>query len=94
MATPTVENPVEEKHAHELSDEKVESESSEHPQVPHGEAKVLEVQNEDLALALATGPQLKVTSPRTLQLFAILLVAFMGSLSNGFDGQGAHCLPY
>lgn len=88
MATPTAVDQVEEKHFHQLSDEKEESASSEHPQVAHGDAKVLEVQNEDLALALATGPQLKVTSPRTLQLFAILLVAFMGSLSNGFDGQG------
>jgi hypothetical protein len=87
MATPPAEQPSLEKHAQEGSDEK-ESAGSEHPPVVHGDAKVLEVQNEDLALALATGPQLKATSTRSLQLFAILLVAFMGSLSNGFDGQG------
>ncbi|KAF5333204.1 hypothetical protein D9611_002530 [Ephemerocybe angulata] len=50
-------------------------------------ANVVEVQNEDFALALSTGPPLKATSARSLQLFAILLVAFMGSLSNGFDGS-------
>ncbi|KAF9057903.1 general substrate transporter [Panaeolus papilionaceus] len=49
--------------------------------------KVLKVENVDYALALSTGPQLKPTSKRSLQLFAILLVAFMGSLSNGFDGS-------
>ncbi|TEB35759.1 general substrate transporter [Coprinellus micaceus] len=87
MATPATDQPsLEEKHSQEASDEK-ESAGSEHPPVVHGDAKVLEVQNEDLALALATGPQLKATSARSLQLFAVLLVAFMGSLSNGFDGQ-------
>ncbi|CAA7260104.1 unnamed protein product [Cyclocybe aegerita] len=30
---------------------------------------------------------LKATSGRSLQLFAILLIAFMGSLSNGFNGS-------
>ncbi|KAF8165590.1 general substrate transporter [Crassisporium funariophilum] len=50
-------------------------------------AKVLQVANVDYALALANGPKLKATSRRSLQLFAILLVAFMGSLSNGFDGS-------
>jgi len=53
-----------------------------------GNAKVVEALNADYAAALATGPQLKATSARSLQLFAILLVAFMGSLSNGFDGSG------
>jgi len=57
-------------------------------QVDVGEQKVLKVENVDYALALATGPQLKATDPRSLQLFAILLVAYLGSLSNGFDGQG------
>ncbi|KAG6854345.1 hypothetical protein C0991_007850 [Blastosporella zonata] len=51
------------------------------------DAKVLEVQNADLALALSTGPQLSPYSRKSLQLFAILLVSFMGSLSNGFDGS-------
>ncbi|KAF5388339.1 hypothetical protein D9615_000635 [Tricholomella constricta] len=50
-------------------------------------AKIMEVVNADLALALSTGPQLSPTSRRSLQLYAILLVAFMGSLSNGFDGS-------
>ncbi|RXW24714.1 hypothetical protein EST38_g1192 [Candolleomyces aberdarensis] len=50
-------------------------------------ATYVEVQNTELALALASGPKLKATSARSIQLFAILLVAFMGSLSNGFDGS-------
>ncbi|KAF9455932.1 general substrate transporter [Collybia nuda] len=50
-------------------------------------AKIIEVSNADYALALSTGPQLSPTSPKSLQLFAILLVSFMGSLSNGFDGS-------
>lgn len=50
-------------------------------------AKIMEVLNADYALALSTGPQLSPTSRRSLQLYAILLVAFMGSLSNGFDGS-------
>jgi len=48
----------------------------------------MEVMNAEYALALSTGPQLKATSWRSLQLFAIMLVAYMGSLSNGFDGSG------
>lgn len=51
-------------------------------------AKTVEVMNAEYALALSTGPQLKATSWRSIQLFGILLVAFMGSLSNGFDGSG------
>lgn len=47
----------------------------------------MEVMNAEYALALSTGPQLKATSWRSLQLFAIMLVAYMGSLSNGFDGS-------
>ena len=53
-------------------------------------AKYIQVENVDYALALQTGPQLKATSARSLQLFSILLVAFMGSLSNGFDGSGGY----
>ncbi|PFH51320.1 hypothetical protein AMATHDRAFT_59397 [Amanita thiersii Skay4041] len=49
--------------------------------------KILEVLNADFALALSTGPQLRATSLASIQLFMILLVAFMGSLSNGFDGS-------
>ncbi|KAF8663434.1 hypothetical protein AX16_001004 [Volvariella volvacea WC 439] len=51
------------------------------------DAKVVEVANTALAVALSTGPQLKATSWRSIQLFGILLIAFMGSLSNGFDGS-------
>ncbi|KAF8806340.1 general substrate transporter [Phlegmacium glaucopus] len=51
------------------------------------DAKIIQVQNVDYALALSTGPQLKALSRRSIQLFLILLVAFMGSLSNGFDGS-------
>ena len=51
-------------------------------------ATYIEVANVDLAAALANGPQLKASSARSIQLFACLLVAFMGSLSNGFDGSG------
>ncbi|KAF8897789.1 general substrate transporter [Infundibulicybe gibba] len=50
-------------------------------------AKVIEVVNADYALALSTGPQLSPTSTKSIQLYLILLVAFMGSLSNGFDGS-------
>ncbi|KAG6832173.1 hypothetical protein H0H92_004904 [Tricholoma furcatifolium] len=51
------------------------------------DTRIIEVQNADFALALSTGPQLSAFDPRSLQLFAILLVSFMGSLSNGFDGS-------
>ncbi|KAF8915262.1 general substrate transporter [Mucidula mucida] len=54
---------------------------------PPKDAKILEVTNADLALALSTGPPLKATSIASLKLFAILTVAFMGSVANGFDGQ-------
>lgn len=54
------------------------------------DARVLEVLNANYALALSTGPQLSPYSRRSLQLFAILLVSFMGSLSNGFDGSGMY----
>ncbi|KXN92315.1 Lactose permease [Leucoagaricus sp. SymC.cos] len=50
-------------------------------------AKFMEVMNAEYALALSTGPQLEATSWRSIQLFMILLVSFMGSLSNGFDGS-------
>lgn len=49
-------------------------------------AKIVEVENADLALS--TGPQLRPLSARSIQLYLILLVAFMGSLANGFDGSG------
>jgi hypothetical protein len=51
-------------------------------------AEYMEVLNAEYALALSTGPQLKATSWRSIQLFLILLVAFMGSMTNGFDGSG------
>ncbi|KAJ8086944.1 hypothetical protein PM082_005769 [Marasmius tenuissimus] len=51
------------------------------------DAQVVEVTNADYALALASGPKLSATSPASIQLFLVLLVAFMGSMSNGFDGQ-------
>jgi len=62
----------------------------EQPHVPHtvpGNAKIVEAANTDLALALATGPHLRPFSLRSIQLYFILLVAFMGSLANGFDGS-------
>lgn len=60
------------------------------PNAHSGNTKYIQVENVDYALALQTGPQLTTTSSRSIQLFAILLVAFMGSLSNGFDGSGEH----
>jgi hypothetical protein len=63
------------------ADEKVEQ-----PIVPE-DAKIVEAANTDLALALATGPHLSALSIRSIQLYLILLVAFMGSLANGFDGS-------
>jgi hypothetical protein len=66
-------------------EEKASSSSTGAPQ----HTKVVDAANADYALALSSGPQLSPTSWRSLQLYAILLVAFMGSLSNGFDGQGA-----
>ncbi|KAF7301979.1 MFS domain-containing protein [Mycena indigotica] len=50
-------------------------------------AKIVEAANTDLALALATSQPLNPLGARSLQLYAILLVAFMGSLANGFDGS-------
>ncbi|KAJ3841779.1 general substrate transporter [Lentinula raphanica] len=49
-------------------------------------AKVLEVKNADLAVALTSTP-LDPLSWASIQLYLILVVAFMGSMSNGFDGQ-------
>ncbi|KAF9498653.1 general substrate transporter [Pleurotus eryngii] len=61
------------------------------PKLTHGqETNVLEVVNADYALALSTGPQLSPTSWASIELFGILLVAYMGSLSNGFDGSGMY----
>lgn len=77
-----------EKQSHEGSnDEKAAAAHHDATIIPK-DAKYIEVANVDYAAALANGPQLKATSARSLQLFAILLVAFMGSLSNGFDGSG------
>ena len=56
------------------------------------DAKIIEVVNADLAIALSTGPQLSPYSKSSIQLFLILLVAYMGSLSNGFDGSGESIL--
>ncbi|KAJ7498590.1 general substrate transporter [Mycena latifolia] len=61
-------------------------EKEHHDTVPEN-AKIVEAANTDLALALATGPQLSPLSIRSFQLYLILLVAFMGSLANGFDGS-------
>ncbi|KAJ3868996.1 general substrate transporter [Lentinula edodes] len=49
-------------------------------------AKLMEVKNADLAVAL-TSTQLDPLSRASIQLYLILVVAFMGSMSNGFDGQ-------
>ncbi|KAF9006626.1 general substrate transporter [Cyathus striatus] len=60
------------------------------PSIDHSqpsEPQIMEVMNADYALALSTGPQLSPTSKRSVKFFFILLVAFMGSLSNGFDGS-------
>ncbi|KAF7352477.1 Lactose permease [Mycena venus] len=64
-------------------------EKTHHEQMPvvPGNAKIVEAENTDLALALATGPHLSALSIRSIQLYLILLVAFMGSLANGFDGS-------
>ncbi|KAJ7752842.1 general substrate transporter [Mycena maculata] len=63
----------------------------EHSNDPHiavpENARIVEAANADLALALATGPHLSPLSIRSIQLYLILLVAFMGSLANGFDGS-------
>lgn len=83
MSTPTTERDLKD----QIEDEKGTSpHPSEHDILER--AKIIEVSNADYALALSTGPQLSPTSPKSLQLFAILLVSFMGSLSNGFDGSG------
>jgi hypothetical protein len=68
-------------------------EKAHHEQAVPENAKIVEAENTDLALALATGPQLKPFSIRSIQLYLILLVAFMGSLANGFDGSGEHTNP-
>lgn len=72
------------------SDEKSEHASS--PDLMSQNAKIIEVKNADYARALSTGPQLSPTSLRSIQLYFILLVAFMGSLSNGFDGSGKYSI--
>ncbi|KAJ7167550.1 general substrate transporter [Mycena filopes] len=50
--------------------------------------KIERVLNADLAAALSTGPQLKPFSAIAFKLYGILGVAFMGSLSFGFDTTG------
>lgn len=84
-----------------MSDEKVRQASLEHHDDEkhpnptsaseiHGDGhntKIVEVTNADLALALTAGPHLRATSLASIKLFLVLLVAFMGSMSNGFDGQ-------
>jgi hypothetical protein len=52
-------------------------------------AKAIEVANADYALALSAG-SLSPTSFRSLQLYLILLIPFMSSLSYGFDGSGEY----
>ncbi|KAF5363898.1 hypothetical protein D9756_000210 [Leucocoprinus leucothites] len=71
----------------ENAPDKAEHTDSEHAQDNIDGAKFMEVMNAEYALALSTGPQLKATSWRSIQLFLIMLVAYMGSLSNGFDGS-------
>jgi hypothetical protein len=73
----------------EVEHEKQPSSPSSERDVTHN-AKIIEVVNADYALALSTGPQLSPTSLRSLQLYLILLVSFMGSMSNGFDGSGRY----
>ncbi|KAJ7855853.1 general substrate transporter [Mycena leptocephala] len=58
-----------------------------HEQAVPENAKIVEAVNTDLALALESGPHLSPLSIRSIQLYLILLVAFMGSLANGFDGS-------
>ncbi|KAJ7437851.1 hypothetical protein B0H11DRAFT_2294183 [Mycena galericulata] len=69
---------------------------------PSPSCKVQNVLNADLARALSTGPQLKAWSVQAFKLYSILCVAFMGSLSFGYDttgqlvhhpGQGASQVP-
>jgi sugar porter (SP) family MFS transporter len=67
-------------------DEKVHPEPHNSKVIPEN-AKIVEAENTDLAMALATGPHLKPLSKRSIQLYFILLVAFMGSWANGFDGS-------
>lgn len=71
------------------NDKDIGAESYDDPKL--SEANFMEVSNAEYALALSTGPQLKATSWRSIQLFLILLVAFMGSMTNGFDGSGRFC---
>jgi sugar porter (SP) family MFS transporter len=73
-------------------DEKEVDHSIDHHVIPAAVAereghKVLEVENADYAAALTSGPQLNPRSWASIQLYLILVVAFMGSMSNGFDGQ-------
>ncbi len=88
MSQPT----VQEKDAPSADHSSEKAASPDVPNIAHGqETNVLEVVNADYALALSTGPQLSPTSWASIELFGILLVAYMGSLSNGFDGSGMFC---
>jgi len=67
-------------------------EKQEHHAIPITEAqregaKVLEVENADYAAALTSSAKLNPLSRASLQLYLILVVAFMGSMANGFDGS-------
>ncbi|KAJ6539698.1 general substrate transporter [Mycena capillaripes] len=73
-------------HAPAYEKDVAEDEKAHHEHIPEN-AKVVEAANTDLALALSTGPHLSPLSARSIQLYLILLVAFMGSLANGFDGS-------
>ncbi|TRM68230.1 general substrate transporter [Schizophyllum amplum] len=53
---------------------------------PPPTAPILEVTNADYALAVSE-QKLNPYSWSSIRLFAVLAVAFMGSMSNGFDGQ-------
>ena len=80
------------KHQDSHEDDAKETSSSPRVQVPNDvphSAKILEVTNTDLALALSTGPPLNPGSWTSIKLYLCLVVAFMGSMANGFDGQGA-----
>lgn len=78
------------KHQDSHEDDVKETTSSPSAQVPNDvphSAKILEVTNADLALALSTGPPLNPGSWTSIKLYLCLVVAFMGSMANGFDGQ-------
>ncbi|KAK7062039.1 lactose permease [Favolaschia claudopus] len=73
-------------HTSEKDAAAIEETPQQHPVVPES-ADIVEAANTDLAVALASGPHLSPWSVRSMQLYLILLVAFMGSFANGFDGS-------